>query len=50
VLYERIDLVKAGNRLALKEDLEERTGIKINRVEVGRIDFLRDTALIKISF
>ncbi|MFT6411849.1 MAG: hypothetical protein ACJA15_002681, partial [Flavobacteriales bacterium] len=50
VLYERIDLVKAGNRQALKEDLEERTGIKINRVEVGRIDFLRDTALIKIFF
>lgn len=50
VLYERIDLVKAGNRQALKADLEERTGIKINRVEVGRIDFLRDTALIKIFF
>ena len=50
ILYERIDLVKAGNRVALKKDLEERTGIKINRVEVGRIDFLRDTALIKIFF
>ena len=50
ILYERIDLVKAGNRMALKQDLEERTGIKINRVEVGRIDFLRDTALIKIYF
>lgn len=50
VLYERIDLVKAGNRAALKADLEDRTGIKINRVEVGRIDFLRDTALIKIYF
>lgn len=50
ILYERIDLVKAGNRAALKLDLEERTGIKINRVEVGRIDFLRDTALIKIYF
>ncbi|MDP4827800.1 MAG: DUF4956 domain-containing protein [Flavobacteriales bacterium] len=50
VLYERIDLIKAGNREALKADLEERTGIKINRVEVGRIDFLRDTALLRIYF
>ncbi|MCH2198394.1 MAG: DUF4956 domain-containing protein [Flavobacteriales bacterium] len=50
VLYERIELVKAGNRDALKADLEERTGIKINRVEIGRIDFLRDTALLKIYF
>lgn len=50
VLYERIELIKSGNRDALKADLEERTGIIINRVEVGRIDFLRDTALVKIYF
>lgn len=50
VLYEKIDLVKAGNREALKKDLEERTGILINRVEIGRIDFLRDTAILKIYF
>lgn len=50
VLYDRIELVKAGNREQLRMDLEERTGIKINRVEIGRIDFLRDTALLKIYF
>lgn len=50
VLYERIELIKSGNREALKADLEERTGIVINRVEVGRIDFLRDTALVKVFF
>lgn len=50
VLYERIELIKSGNREALKKDLEERTGIVINRVEVGRIDFLRDTALVKVYF
>lgn len=50
VLYERIELIKSGNRDALKADLEERTGIVINRVEVGRIDFLRDTAFVKVFF
>lgn len=50
ILYERIDLIKAGNRDALKNDLQERTGMVINRVEVGHIDFLRDTALVKIYF
>lgn len=50
VLYDRIDLIKAGNKEILKADLEERTGIRINRVEVGRIDFLRDTALLRIYF
>jgi hypothetical protein len=50
VLYENIELIKSGRREALEKDLEERTGIKINRVEIGRIDFLRDTALLKIYF
>lgn len=50
VLYENIELIKSGRREELEKDLEERTGIKINRVEIGRIDFLRDTALLKIYF
>ncbi|MDG1159523.1 MAG: DUF4956 domain-containing protein [Flavobacteriales bacterium] len=50
VLYENIELIKSGQREALEKDLEERTGIKINRVEIGRIDFLRDTALLRIYF
>ena len=50
VLYENIELIKSGQRDALEKDLEERTGIKINRVEIGRIDFLRDTALLRIYF
>ncbi len=50
VLYENIELIKSGQRDELQKDLEERTGIKINRVEIGRIDFLRDTALLKIYF
>jgi hypothetical protein len=50
VLYENIELIKSGQREELQKDLEERTGIKINRVDIGRIDFLRDTALLKIYF
>jgi hypothetical protein len=43
IVYEKIDLIKAGNEEALIKDLQERTGIaKINRVEVGKINFLRD--------
>ena len=34
----------------LKNDLEERTGLKINRVEVGKINFLDDTAQIRIYY
>ena len=34
----------------LMADLEERTGLKINRIEIGRIDFLRDVARIRIYY
>lgn len=51
VNYERIELIKPENREKLLRDLKERTGIaNINRVEVGRIDFLRDTARVKIFY
>lgn len=50
ILYERIDLIQSGRRHELLQDLESRTGIKINRVELGKIDFLRDTVMIKIYF
>ena len=34
----------------LLRDLRERTGLDIVRVEVGHIDFLRDTAMLKIYY
>jgi hypothetical protein len=48
--YERIDLIKPENQDLLKADLEERTGLTINRVEVGKIDFLNDTAMVRIYY
>jgi hypothetical protein len=50
VLYENIELIQQGRRNELVADLEQRTGIKINRLEIGKIDFLRDTVMIKIYF
>jgi hypothetical protein len=50
VVYEKITLIQKGRRAELVADLEERTGIKINRVEIGKIDFLRDTVMVKIYF
>ena len=51
ILYEKIDLIKPENHEALLTDLRERTGIKqINRVETGKIDFLRDTCTLTIFY
>jgi hypothetical protein len=51
VVYEKIDFIKPENYEKLVEDLQTRTGIKkINRVEVGKIDFLKDTCKLQIFY
>jgi len=50
ILYEKIDLIKPENYSLLLKDLNERTGLDINRIEVGKINFMRDTAEIKIYY
>lgn len=48
--YDRIDLIRTENHEALKQDLEARTGLIINRFEIGKIDFLNDTCLIRVYY
>lgn len=50
VLYEKIALIKAGKEKELMADLHERTGLDIQKVEVGHIDFLKDTAYVKVYY
>jgi hypothetical protein len=50
ILYEKIENIKPHNYALLKEDLENRTGISIKRIDVQDVDFLRDTAKVKIHY
>ena len=50
VTYDRIDLIVPEKREELKADLEKRIGVKIKTIEVGAVDFLRDSAFIKITY
>jgi hypothetical protein len=50
VNYERIELIVPEKYEEMKADLEKRTGIVINRVEIGKIDFLNDTAQVRIYY
>jgi len=50
VNYEKIELIKPERRSELIADLEERTGLSIHRVEIDRIDYLRDAARIYIYY
>ena len=50
VQYDRIELVKPEREEELKADLEQRLGLNIKKIEVGGIDFLRDTAILKVYY
>lgn len=50
ITYERIELIRAENYDLLLADLRQRTGLPIKRCEVGNINFLRDSAEIKIYY
>lgn len=50
ILYDRIELITPERRGELLEDLHKRTGLNITKVNVGSIDFLKDTAILKIEY
>lgn len=50
ITYEKIDLIKPENKEGLMADLQERTGLNIINLEINKIDFLRDTAQIRIYY
>ncbi len=50
VLYEKIENIKPENHEQLLDDLNDRTGLNIQRVEIRRVNFLRDTARIRIYY
>ena len=50
VCYERIELIRPERHQELIADLEMRLGHKVNRVDVGNVDFLRDVAFLKVYY
>jgi hypothetical protein len=50
VLYDRIELIVPERREELIADLEKRIGLKVDGVEVGHVDFLKDAAFIKVYY
>jgi hypothetical protein len=50
IQYENIEMIKPEFKEQLIADLESRTGIKINRISITKVDFLKDTAVIRIYY
>lgn len=50
IQYDRVELIKPDRREELLQDLEQRTGLKILKVEVGGIDFLKDSVVLRVTY
>ncbi len=50
VLYDRIELIVPERRAELVADLEKRLGLKVDNLEIGHVDFLKDAAFIKVYY
>lgn len=50
IQYDRMELIKPERRAELIEDIKERTGLDVIRVEIGGIDMLRDMAVVKVYY
>lgn len=46
--YDKVDLIKPQQGEALMADLKERTGLEIIKIEIGKIDYLSDSAQLVI--
>lgn len=48
--YERIELIHPEKRTEMIDDLKKRTGLPIHRIELIKLDFLRDVARINAFY
>ena len=50
MLYDNLTLLRPGNETELCADLSQRTGLEVVRVEVQRVDMLRDSAEVTVYY
>ena len=50
VVYDRIELLQEGRREELKADIAQRIGEPVERIDIGDINLLRETAVVKVSY
>ncbi len=50
IIYDRIDLIHPDKHDELKKDLSKRLGIKVERVDIGPADLIRDSVELRVFF
>jgi hypothetical protein len=50
IRYEKIELIHPSRREELMEDLKKRTGLNVYRISIDRVNFMKDTARVRIFY
>jgi hypothetical protein len=50
LIYENIEMIRSDKKEELLADIRLRTGFNVHRISIQKIDFLKDSAQIKIYF
>ena len=50
IQYDRIELITPERREEFIADLEKRLGVKVVKVDIGSVDFLRDMAMVRVTY
>ena len=50
IQYDRVELIEPEKRQELIEDIKQRTGLKVTKIDVGTIDFLHDMVILRVHY
>lgn len=50
IVYEKLELLKPGSEEQLHQDIKERTGIPVEKVDVIKFNFTKNNAIIKVHY
>ena len=50
IQYDRVELIEPEKRQELIEDINQRTGLKVTKIDVGTIDFLHDMVILRVHY
>jgi hypothetical protein len=50
ITYENIELIRANRGAEMIEDIRNRTGLNVHRYSIQKINFLKDSAQIKVYY
>ncbi|MCE1168291.1 MAG: DUF4956 domain-containing protein [Sphingobacteriia bacterium] len=50
IIYDNLEYIKPSNKKLFLEDIQRRTGLKVSRIEIGDIDFVKSSVKLVIYY